>query len=479
MADDILKTEIDIDLTNVSKAKLTKDISEGINDGINDKKTTDSFKTLFDFKAIKKDTIKNLSDAFGFSGKQQAKQNKIAGKLKGTQEQITKLIGTQGKGFKGNAKLMGLIGKKGMTAMSGIAAKANPIMLAIQASVELFKEMADQLQRITEESAKFVGQGSIFTDKNTMGMMQLTGQTATESQATNRSLGAIGLSFSDIQSGKITAEQAALFEQLRNRELEKLEKIDKIAGPMMKSLQQVALGFTLLMQDMKDYWTLALSQMPGIEKMIGSIKGFLVTAGTFARKTINLIAPLMSIVADVVGFALDVVNAIMPALGRMMTMLKPTFTVVAELFSVVSRALGPILNVIGLVLELIAPITMLLSPLGRMIVAAKLLLPWIEKLGDALAGFGEWMATFIMDMGNLLNVAIAMLKGFHIGSWTPFEDMEYLDVEGLSSTIANSTASYENQNTNNYIYGNQEMNDNQNNGNSNDLFSNSYVLVND
>jgi len=336
MADDILKTEIDIDLTNVSKSKLTKDISDAVSEGIGDKKTTDSFKKLFDFKAIKKDTLKNLSDAFGINDKMQSKQNKAAGKLRINQEAITKLIGTQGKGFKGNAKLMGLIGKKGMTAMSGIAAKANPILLSITVAVELFKEMADQLQRIATESAKFVGQGSKFTDSATMQTMQTTGQDNAGAQSTNRGLDAIGISFDDLQKGRLSAEQAAIFEQVRQRELDKLTEINQVAGPMMKSLQQVTLGFTLLMLDISDYWTLALSTMPGIEKMIGSIKGFITTAGTFARRTIDMIAPLMSIVADVVGFVLDVVNAIMPAVGRLFAFFTPAFQVIAEIVSVIS-----------------------------------------------------------------------------------------------------------------------------------------------
>jgi len=479
MADDILKTEIDIDITNQSKSKITKDISDAISEGVNDDNTKDSFKTLFGFKAIKKDTIKNLGDAFGFTGKQQAKQNKIAGKLKGTQEQITKLIGTQGKGIKGNAKLMTLVGKKGMTAMSGIAAKANPIMLAITVAVELFKEMADQLQRITEESAKFVGQGSIFSDKATMGMMQTTGQSAVGAQATNRSLGSMGLNFSDIQSGKITAEQANIFEQVRNRELEKLTKIDKIAGPMMKSLQQVALGFTLLMLDIKDYWTLALSQMPGIEKMVGSIKGFITTAGAFARRTIDMVAPLMSIIGDVVGFVLDVVNALMPAIGRIFAMLTPAFQTIAELFSGLSRFLGPIINFLGVLLEILRPIVMLFLPFTKTIALLGLLAPMFDGLAGKMDGFAMFMGDFTAGLGNLVNSAIDMLKGFHIGSWEPFKDMEYIDVEGLASTTTNSGASYENQTTSNYIYGSQDLGNAESDNNPNDLFSNSYVLVND
>ena len=359
----------------------------------------------------------------------------------------------------------------------GMAAGINPYVAAVMVAAEAVKFMADQFQRIAKESAKFVGQGSIFADKQTMSMMQKTGQTATQAQATDRSLSMLGMDFSDIQSGKITQEQAVLFEQLRLRELKKLEEINAVAGPMFKSMQQVTLGVSLLMQDINDWITMAFARSAGVEKMIGSIKSFITTAGPFMQGLIDSVMPIVGIIASVIGFVLDIISAVMDAIDPIWEALIPILEVIDQIVAVIAQVVGPILMFIGGAIKIVLKaIVALIWPL---IEAFKVLgkgLSWLQdKILKPIADFFNDIITYL---GDLINKAIGALKSVNIAGWKPFENMEYLDIGTTTSAITNSGVTYDNQTTNNYIYGSQSMSQSNPRQNTNDLFTNSYTIVN-
>jgi len=432
MADNVVKASLELDLTKLDKEKVIEQVADAIEQGVEK-----GSNQKFDFKSIKKDLTKSMGQGFDAiwknSGKVQEKQKTASVKYLAAQKGVANVINSQSNGFTKSLKLVGAISKQGM---AGAAF------------------MADQFTRIAKESSKFVGQGSIFTDKSTMQMMQLTGQTGTQAQATQRSLSMTGLDFSDIQSGKITSEQAALFEQLRLRELEKLEEINALAGPMFKSFQQITLGFTLLMQDINDFITVTFSKNTGIENLVGSLKTFMERVDPFMKGLIRALDPVVSVVGDIIAFALDIVSAVMPLITGILNALDPVFNIIAKIVSIIKRVLSPILLAIGDMFGLLgAALEFVFGFLDPIV-------DFFDWLVDALEPFGKW---FDKIMGN-------NLKGI---------EKDWGTETGIGSGYTNSTANYENQVTNNYIYGSQSMSQANPRQNNNDLFSNSYVLVND
>jgi hypothetical protein len=236
----------------------------------------------------------------------------------------------------------------------------------------------------------------------------------------------LGLNFEDIQSGKITAEQAAAFEQLRLRELEKLEQINAVAGPMFKSLQQVTLGFSLLFQDINDMITMAFAESEGITKFIDTLKSSLQPIAAFIGQIISALAPFFS----VLGYALTNLTTILKVLLPSLTWFLNWFKFLFELIEKIAK-------------------------------------PVSELFSKVFQGIYEFL-------GGFINQIIGVLKSIKIGRFEPFKNFDYIDIPGAQTPGQTIT----NQTTNNYIYGSQSMN--QSTGmQTSSLFSNSYVLVND
>lgn len=205
---------------------------------------------------------------------------------------------------------------------ANIAKSINVVTLALSGVNKALQVSIDQFVKMTEQSSKFIGQGSIFTDKATMDMMQQTGQTATQAQGTQRSLDMLGLNFSDIQQGKITEEQAAIFEQLRQREIDKLEEINKVAGPTFKTMQQITLGISLLFKDVEDWITIAFMKMGNFREFVGTISKMLEPVGRLIKNLITLLAPVFDQIFAIVngifvliGGVIDILNPFLEALN--------------------------------------------------------------------------------------------------------------------------------------------------------------------
>lgn len=469
MADDKLRTIIEADLSEESSQKLSQDISDSIEKGLEGKE--ESFNQVFNFKNIKKDLGKSLIEAFGKSSKVQARQAKAMDKYKEAQEAVKTIVSdTAGKkGFGGILKLVGAIGKQGMAGAAGMAANINPYVLAIQAAAEAVKFTADQFERIAKESAKFVGQGSLFTDKETITMMQRTGQTGTQAQATQRSLLDLGLTFEDIQRGKITAEQAAAFEQIRQRELNKLEEINKVAGPMFKSMQQVSLGFTLLLRDINDFITMAMANAPGIQSLLDKIKPFIAQVGAFMDALIGtFLEPIFSIVGDIAGFVIDLLAAVMPAIQSVITFLQPILQVIQMLSRVIFGVLSPMFKIVGLIGSFGQVLLRFLVPLGSLSKLLEFINPLIDELVSFIDGFAASIQNFFADIFDTLK-SIPIIGELFSGIDIPRADG--------TGAISSTNSTFNSSQTINYNYGSQSMS--QASVSPADLFSNSYILVND
>lgn len=447
MADET-KVLIEADLTEQTLKNVEEGISTSITKGLEGKEK--EFANVFNFKNIKKELGSALNSAWSNSSKVQARQAAAMDKYKKAQSAVTQLVNNQNKGFSGTGKLMGAITKQGVAGLQGMLTNINPYLAAAKVAAETAKFIADQVVRITKGSAKFVGQGSLFADKNTMDMMQRTGQTATQAQATQRSLGDLGLNFEDIQQGKITAEQAAVFEQIRQRELEKLEEINRVAGPMFKSFQQVSLGFTLLLRDISDYITKLFANNTGIENLVGSVKTFQERLGPFLESLMNALDPVISAVSDIIAIVIDIVSALMPLVSGLLNAVAPILQIIAKIISIIKKILSPVLLLLG-------------DLFGWLGVGAEALLSilnpvvdFLDMIIDSLAPFGEFIGNLFgfdkLDVANGTNTGIGL--GYQ-----------------------NSTANYNDMTTNNYMYGSQSMSSSSTAPR--DLFSSPYSLIND
>lgn len=474
MADDPIRTILDLDLSEESKETFSSDIQDIFQSAVKDSKITKQLSKLFSSKNIKGTFLKNITGVFVDSEKRQKKQLDLAKKFKSQQADIVGLIGKQGKGFKGSGKLVGMIFKQAGTGIAGMASKIDKVIAAVVIAMEIIKKTVDQLKKIAKESAKFVGQGSIFTDKATMGMMQKTGQTATQAQGTQRSLDMLGLDFSDIQSGKLTAEQADLFEQLRLRELDKLEKINEIAGPMMKSLQQITLGISLLAQDIQDWITMAFAAGPGIEAFIVSVKNMLANLGPMMRGLIKMIVPIADILMSAVSIIMNLLIAAMPIVTYITDILNPFLDLIMNFVGMIARIINPVVGFIGAIIALILKLASSLNLLAPILDIVGKLFDWIGKVvGKAF----DWLGGVVGAMAGLLNSAIGALKSIDILGWKPFGDLKEIDVSGLTGIA--SGQQYSSEINNNYIYGSNEKDTAQKQNANIDLFSNQYALVND
>ena len=469
MADDKLRSEIELRVDEQSAEELKQQVSDIIDEAFEGKE--DSFRKVFNFRNIRKDLGKSLTEAFGNSSKVQARQNKAMDRYKEAQENVQAIIkDTAGKkGFGGILKIVGAIGKQGMAGAAGMAANINPYVLAAQAAAEAIKFTADQFVRIAKESAKFIGQGSLFTDKETITMMQRTGQTATQAQATQRSLGDLGLTFEDIQRGKITAEQAAAFEQIRQRELNKLEEINRVAGPMFKSMQQVTLGFTLLLRDINDFITMAMANAPGIQSLLDKIKPFIAQLGAFMDTLIKtFLEPIFSIIGNIAGFVIDLLSGVMPAIQGIMVFLQPILQVVEMLSRVIQGVMGPMFKIVGIIGTFGQVLMRFLSPLTMLSKLLEFINPLIEEYVNSINEFASGIQNFFADLFDTLK-SIPLIGDLFTGI-----DIPRADGTGAISTT-NST--FNNSQTINYNYGSDSMS--QASVSPADLFSNSYILVND
>ena len=230
-------------------------------------------------------------------------------------------------------------------------------------------------------SKQLVARSTLFTDKGIMDLMQRTGQDATGATATQRSLDALGLSLEDIQSGKVTSAQMAAFEAIREKELERLQAVAAVSGPMMESWQNMALNLGTASRQFMDNLTIVLAKTGKIPELASKLEAVISDA---YNRTANIVGPLVNAVFSV----------IIPLLDTIMTVVDVIWPVVEMIVNVISQ-LG---SLIGNILEKINPIIGYLK--GIFAFFAKAIGAGIDRLFSII--------NFIMPV---LDVVFAVIEG--------------------------------------------------------------------
>lgn len=383
---------------------------------------------------------------------------------------IAKIGATIGKTFTKSGsdmnKIFGMVTKG--------ASKAN---IALAATVAAVKAFADQFARIAEDSKKFISNNSLFTDKATLDMMQRTGQSTTGAQSTNRALEQLGLSFEDLQSGKFTEEQGKAFEEIRQRELTKLEEIQSVAGPMMDGMQRAMLSINLMMTDIRDFITLIFARSSSINNLVNNIQPFIAKVSSFATGLIRDIAPVMDLIADIIDLVMSVLEPLMSTVGGVvslvMTILTPILKYIGNLIRAtvpILRALTPILDIIITLLELMIQLNPILNLIIWVVEFIEIV---VTKVAEGINWLTNKLTEFASGFIDFINGIILEMRKFDIAGWKPFEHMKTIEnVAGIKSgtqlppSFSSSNTINNNQQSTTYNY------------NDNDLLSNEYILIN-
>ena len=430
---------------NIDSSAFEKAIAEAVGRGFSKSlaPVEERFEKAFSKGSVRKNLASNLS---GGDLKTADKRNALLKKYESIQSKINALNGKDNKSLKDKASILALSTKQATVGMKGMTAGMNPYIMALKAGVEAAKKLYEQIQKINEESKKFVGQGSLFTDKQTMDMMQKTGQTATQAQGTQRALDQLGLSFDDLQSGKLTEAQAKAFEEIRQRELNKLEEISKASEGMFKNVRQITLAINLLTQDITDWITIAFAESEGFNNLIEDIKGFVSEVAPVIKEVIGLITPILDALSKVFSFVLKVVKGLLPIVSSL--------ALLAEgVLGIISGALEVLIPILEIVANLISKIA-----------------GWLNTIiSTVMKGLNSvWRV-----IADLINGVLDLLAKIPIIGKN-FENSE-VNRDLFRSTSLEHNNVNNNEFTNNYIYGDSTSNGSHTQNNN--LFTNEFSLV--
>ena len=293
MANKKIDRDIIIKLPAAALAALRKDIAETVVKGIED-----------GFKKSKKDKSKDKKVDIGSEERQKLKNE---GLLKETSE-TTKKLAAISAGFK---KLSAVIG------------------VAVQV-IEAFMKI---MEHVEKRSLSAISHNSLFTDKNTMDMMQRTGQSASESAATQRALDTLGISLSDIQSGKITASQMEMFHQLREEHIASIEQSNRVSEGMFLKWQEFAVKLSTMRDMLGDKLTQMLGESGAIEKIVDAVTPLIDTI-------FGVLEDLMPLIGNILNMIVPLIKMFARQLGIMRELLKPVIAVVSWLVQLVTEVLN-------------------------------------------------------------------------------------------------------------------------------------------
>lgn len=413
----------------------------------------DQLKETFHKRSVKKELQESVKLALLGERylKRQKQQESLIKDYKKIQEEISDLAGKENKTIKDRFDLLGKVGKQGMMATKGMLQNIDMMGLALAGAVGTAKALVKQFKQVSEFSKGFVGAGSLLTDSDTMVMMQKTGQTATEAQSTQRALGDLGLSLEDLQSGRLTEAQAEKFEEIRSRELAKLEEMAAVAGPFFDSIQNITVDLGLVVRDVMDNIIKTFAENEGIQKLLDLVSELIPIVGDLATEVIGNLSPVLDLIFDIVDLLMPIVDALMP------------------LIITLSRVLGVIAVIISNILPLLQPIIDLIVLI-------------VDLLDGIIKAYLKFL-TFVLKGIDMIYQVFAKFINYIIEavSWVPGlgKLKEYkLDTNAISNIVDSlENAANTIETTNNYIY-EQNTTNNNNNINGNNLFTNQYVLNN-
>lgn len=299
----------------------------------------------------------------------------------------------------------------------GVAKGAGKAAGAIIIVAKLVIKAIETLTASVEINSKqLVNQSTLFTDKSILDLMQRTGEDATGAAATQRSLDMLGLSLEDIQSGKVTAEQMAAFEQVREQELKQLQAISAISTPMMAAWQTMALNLSVNLQQFRDSITIILAKTGKITELAEHVQAVISdalartssTLGPVINAILSVIVPLLDtimIVVDLiwplVEFIVAVVSEVGRYIGQILTMLNPILEKLKPIFDFVGKALMNILNYITGFIDFIMPVIEVLFKVVEVIVTViSAMFEVASFIEDVIAKITNWLQSLIPWSAN-------------------------------------------------------------------------------
>ena len=276
------------------------------------------------------------------------------------------------------------------------------IGMVASAYTEMVKASINALTRGAE---KFVTSSSLRFDREVANMMQMTGQSATEAQATMRSLEMLGLSFEDLQRGMLTDAQSTAFANLRDAELTKLNQIAETGGDAFATIQEVQIELKQMVYTFKDSFLLMLVENKDVvDQVVAGVRELLPVV-------IQIVQGIMPLFATLLGILPQLLQSVMPifqVLLQLITTILPPFasmlTIVMGLIQTLIPVIGIIMNILNVILPLLTQMIGILGTgLGGLI---QMLVPIINSLINALLPIVELLMVLI---NALLPLVFAIL----------------------------------------------------------------------
>lgn len=375
-----------------------------------------------------------------------------------------------------------IISKAGQIAAVTVAASlVNVGKIGYKSISEIGKAYANFVKsaanRLLESSKMMISSNSLFIDKEIADLMQRTGQTASQAQGTQRALDRLGLSMEDIQSGKLTAAQAAAFEEIRNKEIKKLEELKEAGTQAFDSIQNGQMMYMQLQQDIQDKITLALAKagpaieqvinvlsdsiddlMPIIDSMMPSVTQLISLLPQIIEPIIPSVMLLAEMIAEIMPFIVEIVETVLIPLGEILSNILPPLIELVQMllphlvsiFNVLMPVVIRLSEVIGLLLEALSPvIDILLNILMPFFVTFAEILNFVLLV---LSPIIEAFKFFAEGIRSIQKAIVDFLSAIGLGFL--FGDKKEIDGPALGSTSPNiSTSNTTTHNISNYNYG--------------------------
>lgn len=423
MADE-KKVKIDIPSVEEAGQKLGQSIGKSINKGVEEAATNLNSSELrkklnetFSLRGLKENLVGSVKEGLAGTDKAKAKQadmSKILAKNAQLSKSFTKSITSGASKGEILQKGLALAGNN----IKGMVANINPYVAAFTVAVKLTQQFLKDFQATLETSKKFVGQNSLFTDKATMQMMQRTGQSATGAQGTNRALDRLGISFDDIQSGRVTQAQMRAFEELRRMETARLEEIAAVGGPVFEAMQRGALAMATTKQIIDDTVTMAFARSKGVLEFSRQLEGVFTNIGTMVWAAADILAPIVTAISGVLSIVMGVVNLVVKNISALVQVVAPIFSAINEVLNVVMELVGSVFEVLNRISDaVIKPIIKIGQLVMKTIVTpvrimAKMASAWIEAAFTAIEPIIQIFEIVFDIFSNLIPVfdALEMLS---------------------------------------------------------------------
>lgn len=405
MADE-KKLKVDIGSIEEAGQKLGQEVGKGINKGVadaaNNLNSSELRKKLdetFSLRGLKENLV-SMKDGLLLSKNKQNDMSKILAKNAELSKSFTSAIA--------NGAGKGEILQKGLALagnnIKGMVANINPYVAAFTVAVKLSQAFLKAFQATLETSKKFVGQNSLFTDQATMQMMQRTGQSATGAQGTNRALDRLGISFDDIQSGRVTQAQMTAFEELRKMETARLEEIAKVGGPTFEAMQKSALAMATTKQIIDDTITMIFAKSKGVIEFATQLESFATSMGSMIWSLADGLTPVVDLIS---GLLAKILGA---AEGPLQTIIKTIVDQIGPIFNILQSSLDSIGGVLNSLFERVGSVlSIAIKIAGKFIQYVAVRLAVIIQVGGAII---EALLVAVQPILDIVETLVDLIDSF-------------------------------------------------------------------